>query len=149
MRYLLLASVGLLLSCSATKKAAKGADGKDGKGAVALEYTTWELSSIPGFEIESNLSKKVTIHFTDSTKRVGGNAGCNGYGGTYEISGSKLKFGQMMATKMACMPGMKTENKYLAVLGEIDSYEIAGDKLMLKKGATVLVELKKGTKTQK
>ncbi len=146
MRYLLLASVGLLLSCSATKKAAKGADGKD---AVALEYNTWELSSIPGFEIESNLSKKVTILFTDSTKRVSGNGGCNGYGGTYEMNGSKLKFGPLMATKMACTPGMKTEDKYMSALRETDNFEISGNKLMLKKGSTVLAELKKGTKTQK
>lgn len=145
MRYLLLASFVLLCSCYASKNAANGTAGKPGKDAVTFEYTTWELTSIPGFDMEKT-AKAVTLTFLDSTKRIGGNAGCNGYGGNYTKSGNSIRLENIISTKMACIPGMKTENKFIQVMMETDGYELSGNLLKLKKENRVLAELKKSEK---
>jgi len=145
MRYLLLASFALLFSCSASKKVANGTAGKPGQDAAPFEYTTWELTAIPDFELEKT-SKKVTLIFLDSTKRIGGYAGCNGYGGNYTKSGNSIRLENIISTKMACMPGMKTENKFISAMMETDSYELSGEILKLKKDGRVLAELKKAEK---
>lgn len=142
MRYLLLTSFVLLFSCSASKKAANGAAGKD---AVSFEYTAWELVNIPGFELEKT-RKKITLFFNDSTKRIEGYAGCNGYGGNYTKSGNSIKLENIISTKMACMPGMKTEGKFMGAMMETDGYELSGEMLKLKKNGQVIVELKKAEK---
>ena len=145
MPYLFLASFALLFCCSASKKAANGNAGKPGKDAVTFEYTTWELSAIPGFDLEKT-TKPVTLTFLDSTKRIGGSAGCNGYGGNYTKSGNSIRLENIISTKMACIPGMKTENKFIQVMMETDGYELSGNKLMLKKEGRVLAELKESEK---
>jgi len=142
MRYLLLASFALLFSCSASRKAANGSAGKPGKDAVSFEYTTWKLSAIPGFEMEET-PKPVTLVFLDSTKRIGGNAGCNGYGGNYTKSGNSIRLENIISTKMACMPGMKTENKFMQVMMETDGYELSGSTMKLKRNGQVIAELEK------
>lgn len=146
MRYLLSClALSLLVwcSCASMKKQSKaGANNAD-----PLAGTTWTLSTIPGFEAEKT-PKPVTILFQDSL-RFGGNGGCNSYGGGYTLEGSSLKLGSVMSTKMACMPGMKTENKLFELFPQVDHYRISGDKLSLMQGEKVLAEFGRSKKDQK
>lgn len=145
MRYLLTLSIIILLfSCSAMKKKSKPAAG----GANPLKGTAWTLNRIPDFELE-NTRKPVSIAFADTTNRVYGNAGCNGYGANYTLKGNTIKLDRILSTKMACIPGMQTENKVMNVLSSVDHYTISGDKLTLKKGEKVLAEFSRDKKEQK
>ena len=75
--------------------------------------------------------------------RLGGNGGCNGYGGAYEVKGAALKISEVMSTLMACADDALTaqESAYFQALGGVASYDLSGDTLTLKdaSGATVLV----------
>lgn len=145
MRYLLSLSVLVLFSCSSMKKQAK----KSGSDATnALAGTEWTITNIPGFTVEQT-RKPVTITFADTTDRVFGNAGCNGFGGHYTVSGNTLKMSKIISTKMACIPGMETENRVMMVLSNADHFKVSGDKLTLLQGAKVLAEYSRGKKEEK
>jgi heat shock protein HslJ len=55
-----------------------------------------------------------------------GSTGCNGFSGTYEVSGDSLQFGAAFAiTEMACPePQMSVESSYMAVLPQTASWAI-------------------------
>jgi len=110
-----------------------------------LKGTAWTISSIPGFDIQQT-NKPVTLSFADTTDRIGGNAGCNGFGGHYTIKGSTLKMEKIISTKKACIPGMETESKVMIALTTTDHFTISGDKLTLKKGDQVLAEYTRSKK---
>ena len=65
--------------------------------------------------------------------QASGMGSCNGFGGDYKVSGSKLTFGPMISTMMACMPQevMDQEQAYLAALGKTASYRVDGSQLTL------------------
>ncbi|MFA6059330.1 MAG: META domain-containing protein [Taibaiella sp.] len=144
MRYLIALSVILLFSCSVLKNQAQSEPGNTNP----LKGTGWILSRIPDFELEKT-RKEPSIYFNDSTSRVSGYTGCNGYGASYTLKGNTIKIGDVLSTKMACMPGMKTENKVINVLGNVDNFSISGDKLTLKQGEKVLAEFTRDKKEQK
>lgn len=144
MRYLLSISVLILCSCSSMKKQNR----TNGINENPLSGTSWTISKITDFEPEET-RKPVSLSFADTTDRVGGNAGCNHYGGHYSVKGNVLKLEKIISTKMACMPGMKTENKVLNILMTTDHYSILGDKLTLMQGDKVLAEFDRSKKEQK
>lgn len=144
MRYLLSLSVLVLFSCSSMKKQSKsGADTGN-----SLSGTNWTISSIPDFTLQQT-RKPVTLSFADTTGRMGGNAGCNNFGGQYEVKGNTLKLEKIISTKMACLPGMETESKVMNVLHSTDHFSISGDKLTLMQGQKVLAEYTRSKKEQK
>lgn len=144
MRYLLSLSILALFSCSSMKKQAKSGS----EGNNPLTGTEWTLSRIPDFEPEQT-RKPITITFSDTASKVYGNAGCNGFGGSYVVKGDALKLEKLISTKMACMPGMQTENKVMLVLTNTDHYSISGDKLTLMQGSKILAEYSRGKKEEK
>lgn len=149
-RYITLAAcLWALTACGMKKKATVDKDGAIGsQTGSTLSYTEWQLHSISNFDMEPT-AKTVTLTFVDSNKRLGGNAGCNGYGGSYKINDNKLQLSELVSTQMACTSGMKTENAFLRKLQEVDNYEISDNHLLLKKGDIVLIQMKKGAKGQK
>jgi heat shock protein HslJ len=97
-------------------------------GSNDLSGTTWELASLSGSDLLPGTS--ITLEFTD--EEVSGSAGCNHYGGSYQVSGSSLTFSDVFQTEMACPepPGvLEQEGVYLAALNVADSYQIIGDHL--------------------
>ena len=63
-----------------------------------------------------------------------GFAGCNGFGGHFELTdSSRIVFSNLMGTMMAC-DDLTTENKLFEVLRETDNYVHNGRRLMLIKG---------------
>jgi len=72
-----------------------------------------------------------TINFEDEG-RAFGNAGCNSYQGSYQLEGDTLGLGPLAATRMFCEgPQQEQEDRYLAALGIVERYEIAGGELRL------------------
>jgi len=77
-------------------------------------------------------AKPVTLHLDSATSRASGFAGCNHYGGSYELGSRKLSFGPTMSTKMFCESSQKIEGAYLDALGRVSSWELADGFLTLR-----------------
>ena len=74
----------------------------------------------------------VTIAFDANEMRVNGRV-VNLYNGTYEVTGNKIKFGPL-ATTMMMGPenAMAAEREYLQFLDTVQSYDLNGERLVLK-----------------
>jgi len=111
--------------------------------AATLEDTTWILASYgePGNLKAVLEDTEITAEFLSAEKSVKGSAGCNSYGGGYELNNNKLSFpGPLISTMMACPePIMNQEQEYLAILQNAETYEIEDDQLQILSGEKVLI----------
>lgn len=101
-----------------------------GSSSVALEGTTWELTS--GAQIgASSADITVTARFQDGS--LAGRSGCNDYITSYELDGTSLTVGSDIAgTRKACPPAeTAVERTYLERLPRTASYRIEGSSLTL------------------
>lgn len=109
-----------LQSCSSTNKTSDSSND-------SLTETYWKLTELNGKALsEANTDRReVYVILRKQDSRVQGNAGCNGYGGTYTLNsnGFNIKFSAMMRTQMAC-PGLDIENEFLKVFEQADSYYV-------------------------
>ena len=72
---------------------------------------------------------------------VNGNDGCNAFSGSYEVDGSKLRFGALAGTNKACGgPAEDVSREVTTALARVRAYEIRADQLHMKDagGETVL-----------
>ncbi|WP_067075989.1 META domain-containing protein [Methanoculleus horonobensis] len=102
---------------------------------LPLVGTKWVLDSYStgGDAISSVIAgATVTANFA-ADGNVGGNAGCNHYGGEYTLDGANLAVSSLFSTLMYCQtPGvMEQESAYLAHLANASSYRTEGDRLIL------------------
>ena len=58
-----------------------------------------------------------SINF-DSTGQVGGNVGCNSFGGNYEMSGNTITFSSVVSTLMYCEETSSQEQGVLGVFSD-------------------------------
>ncbi|TXF90987.1 META domain-containing protein [Neolewinella aurantiaca] len=63
--------------------------------------------------------------------QIGGNTGCNSFGGEWTGPSAKMKVGGVMATKMFCADANKQEVMVLDVFNGTVSAKLAGDELTL------------------
>ena len=98
--------------------------------APPLEHTTWRLSSIEGRKALDDV--RVTALF-DGNDRIGGSAGCNGYGGRAVVKGSAITIGQLAWTLMACSAAgvMEQEQAYMSALEKVTFQQVVGSELRL------------------
>jgi heat shock protein HslJ len=77
------------------------------------------------------LGTNISAVFTPDGK-IAGSSGCNEYTALYSLHGTTLGITQIKSTKMACDPGIMTqENQYLALLAKVSTYEMKGDQMNL------------------
>ena len=94
------------------------------------EWTLVELNSaglLPGTNI--------TLGFEE--ERAGGFAGCNAYGGPYEVGEGTLSISMLERTLQACLEPegvMEQEDAYLAALQGAAAFRVAGDRLEIEDG---------------
>ena len=102
-------------STSPPANAGKG-PGTTGAGPTPLEGTAWVLGT-DALGVQGVDQFTPTALFSAGT--VSGNAGCNGYSGSYTLSGSSLLIGNLLGTQMSCGPiADAVETAYLAKLGK-------------------------------
>ena len=93
----------------------------------------WELvsGSVEGAEIPIVDGRPITLSFTDDGAE--GTAACNGYGGSYVISGAEITFSELGWTEMACIPEtvMESARIYLDALPRVEVLSMTGDELTL------------------
>lgn len=91
----------------------------------------WQLISMKiGKALPMQLPVKPITLNVDKDK-IGGNGGCNGYGGNFSQTGKTVKFSEIFSTKMWCEDSSPTENKYFDALGKSVKFEMDGDELIL------------------
>ena len=110
-------------------------------GNSALDGTHWNVVQINGQPPVAG-SAVVDLSF-QADQQIGGHAGCNSFGGKYQVKGGALSFSEMISTMMACADDALNlqESAYLQALGSVAGYDLAGDMLTLTdaSGAPVLV----------
>lgn len=100
---------------------------------VSLQDTYWKLIELNGQPVtDAGAHKEIYLTLNAKDNHAGGNGGCNGYGGSYELNpnGFNIKFGNFIRTQMACA-GLDIENQYLKVFEMADSYYVTKDTLQL------------------
>jgi len=103
---------------------------------------TWVLMELNGQIVENTDKKPITLMFNTSIGSAIGFAGCNGYGGEFELKEEKLQIWEIFSTEMAC-PQLTIEGEYLKGLRRVDNFTLEADVLVLKDGSTVLAKLVK------
>ena len=102
---------------------------------------TWLAEDIAGGGVIDNVQTVLEFH---ADGKVSGTGGCNRFGGSADVDGEAIMFGQIVSTEMACAPAvMDQEGKFLNALEQVVAYSVDDErgKLMLfdAAGAQILV----------
>jgi heat shock protein HslJ len=99
-----------------------------------LENKKWILTEIMGKEFTAGEgNNEAFLYFDRETGRISGNNSCNAITGTYDLKeGSRIYFGMMASTMMAC-PDMEVSDQFNEILELTDNYTIADGVLSLNK----------------
>src|SRR6185503_11002894 len=106
---------------------------------LALEDRKWTLTRM-GDSPVPKIEKDPFINFDPVKRSAGGDTGCNVFGGSYKIDGSKISFTETISTMRACIEDqrMEVEREFLGGLRNANRYEIRVDKLYLYRGKELL-----------
>ncbi len=129
------AAAGLLVIIAACIITAgcTGSTGTDTGSPAGSAWTLLSYASVNGTEVPVLQGTTITADFTEDGL-VTGSAGCNGYSGSYTVSGTTIEIASIASTLMACTepPGvMDQESRYLDLLGAAAAFRIEGDRLTL------------------
>jgi heat shock protein HslJ len=105
--------------------------GSSPQGAVGgLWGTAWRLEDLAGAGVVDQ--SQATLEFPQEGK-VAGNASCNRFFGSVQVSGDSIAFSRMGATRMACLSEatMTQEAAYLKALESAERYTIDGSSLLI------------------
>ncbi|PST84080.1 hypothetical protein C7T94_04915 [Pedobacter yulinensis] len=94
---------------------------------ASLNGSKWELTELPGKTLPANGKGTLNI---DGNK-IGGKAFCNGFGGSVEVTGNKIRIGEIISTKMFCEQLSEFEQAYISALERANTVKMEGAKLVL------------------
>jgi heat shock protein HslJ len=99
-------------------------------GGVKERY--WQLAELNGQPLPK-LERKPWLILREANGRMNGFGGCNSFTGSYKLdeAASRLSFGQIATTTMACISGMEVEGVFHEALRSVDNYSLTGDHLTL------------------
>jgi heat shock protein HslJ len=130
-RFAVFPVIGLLSICVLSFKVVSQNAAASEK-ALTLENTYWSLAKVGDTTLpERHDPRKPHVILNAEAHRVGGSGGCNGILGKYELSGDRLAFKDVGATRLACKEGMDIERAFLNALNRVTSWRITGRKLDL------------------
>jgi len=99
---------------------------------ATLENTYWRLTYVGGMPVlPDSRHPEANITLNSGNRSVTGSGGCNRLTGSYSVSGSRLSFGPIASTRMACASGMQNEQSFLNVFARVRSWRISGQTLEL------------------
>lgn len=100
---------------------------------VSLEGTQWLLTTVIEGETASSLLSGTTITLQLADNQISGSAGCNSYGGPFNLEGDTLTLGPLARTNMFCGDEgvMEQEDRFLDILSQATRLELAADQLTL------------------
>lgn len=104
---------------------------------TALTNTEWTLQAYNngrGAVVTPIIDTEITANF-DEDGNVFGSAGCNTYRAGYSLAEDGLTIGPAASTRRLCSQPegvMEQESAFLALLSDVDSYDLSGNRLTLK-----------------
>lgn len=102
----------------------------------------WQMTSgeIDGQPIEPPETHPITINFEED--QVSGTASCNGYGGTFSLSGSSISISDLAMTDMACSPEetMDAQAMFSDAITRVDTVSIDGSLTLSADGVELVFE---------
>ena len=102
-----------------------------------------EVSNIFKFKDENGNPKYPTLIFEKEENRIGGNAGCNGYGSNYTLDGEMFIVSLPFSTQMAC-PNLEGEVIYLKNLADTSIISFPNENILqLSKKGDIVLEFEK------
>lgn len=118
-----------------------GCDSGGGDAEPDLDLAgTWQLTegNGPGGDIEPVDGNPITLTFDGD--QVVGSDGCNTMSGTVSATGTRVVFGELVVTEMACLDEnvMTAASAFAAAIGEITGGAREGDTLVLLGSGTEL-----------
>jgi heat shock protein HslJ len=125
MRYaisLLLLPILFLIGCAAETT---GGNEPTAADLARLQTHSWRLLELNGQPPVSGTS--VTLNF--DAEAIGGNSGCNVYGGSFELVDGRLVISDIFSTMMACMEEgvMEQEAAFHQALRDAVAFNVSGD----------------------
>jgi heat shock protein HslJ len=104
-----------------------GSQSLKGCGGASMDLLAgpeWTVTMIGADPTPTGIN--VTLAFDGEKSSVAGSSGCNRFFGGFALGGEGLAFDEAMAgTRMACEePKMSVEQSFLALLGQIDRFDI-------------------------
>ena len=96
-----------------------------------LQNTDWTLTHLQGKPVRLGEGRATpSLRLATNASRFSGSGGCNTFMGTYELRASSITFGPAASTRMTC-PAMDLETRYVAALGRVKTWRMAGTALEL------------------
>ncbi len=104
----------------------------------------WTLDSIGGRKVGPD-AYGAFINFDPAKKSSGGNTGCNLFGGSYTVSGTRIAITDVISTMRACEEGdrMTIERQFLDGLRDANRYLVRGAELTLFRDTEVLLTFRR------
>ncbi|MFT5988924.1 MAG: heat shock protein HslJ [Neolewinella sp.] len=100
--------------------------------------SAWKIVSCSsGGKTVDAVNKKGFVAIRDG--QIGGNTGCNSFGGEWTGASTKMKVGGVMATKMFCAEANEQEVMVLDVFNGTVAAKLSGKELTLSGGGTTLL----------
>lgn len=122
---------------------AMGLNSSQAPAQTSLLYSAkWNLVELNGRKIKNSAA---FIEFNGDTKQISGNATCNRFFGSFELSGRRFHSSGVGTTKRMCL-GLKmtqTETSFLKALDDSDRLEIKGGLLTFSKGKAILMRFER------
>ncbi len=103
-------------------------------GAVAtLQDSYWKLTRLDGQPVHvAPQQREPHLVLHRQRRRLAGSGGCNRLMGTYHLHGDTLRVVDLATTRQVCPAGMAQEQRLLAALAAVVTWEIAGVHLELR-----------------
>lgn len=111
----------------------------DGSPLADLIGTNWKLATLDGAPVDATVTSTLVI----SADSIGGNGGCNTYGGDLAATPTGIDISQVFSTMMAC-DGLDQEQAFFAALEAANNFAIVDGNLHLLEGDTTVAELTPG-----
>lgn len=105
-----------------------------------LYQTKWILKKMTTASGMEAVVVPVSLRMHQEKKSAGGNGGCNTYGSTLSVNGSRISFSEIFSTKMFCEGAQATEDRYFALLGKVNHFVVRGNQLLLYDNQTLLLQ---------
>jgi heat shock protein HslJ len=132
-RILLIGMLMSLAACSAPESGSDSQAAAEAEGQVThdLVGTRWALVQLEDKAVMvSDGGREPYVALNSVETRVVGFGGCNRISSTYELNGARLRFGEVIATRMFC-DDMPIETALLDAMKATAGWRISGSRLEL------------------
>jgi heat shock protein HslJ len=130
-RSVTIAAAFVVIAACTSQEPKPAAPAQSDEVTFELAGTRWALMRLGDKEVKvSEGGREAYIALNSADHSVVGYAGCNRISSTHESNGSQLRFGEVIATRMAC-DDLPTETALLEAMKSTASWRIAGPQLEL------------------